>query len=88
MLVKFKPTFLKDLEVLPDDIHERVSTFVFDTLPAAESLRELQNIKRLHGFKDRYRFKTGDYRVGFELRDKEIIVHRVLHRSKIYRYFP
>lgn len=88
MLVKFKPTFLDDLEVLPKEIHERVSTFVFETLPSVDSVRDLPNIKRLHGFKDRYRFKTGDYRVGFELRNNEVIVYRVLHRSKIYRYFP
>ncbi len=32
-----------------------------------------------------YRFRTGEYRVVFDLMDNEIVVLRVAHRKDIYR---
>ena len=88
MHTKFKPTFLKDLEDLPQDIRKKVEQFVFLALPQCKNLRELSGIKKIHGAKSFYRFRIGDHRIGFEVRENEIIVYKVLHRSKIYRYFP
>ena len=88
MLTKFKPTFIKDLESLPSDIRKKVEEFAFINLPNCKHLGELPGIKKIHGVKSHYRFRVNDYRVGFELRTDEILVYRVLHRSKIYRYFP
>ena len=32
-----------------------------------------------------YRFRTGDYRIIFDLEDREIVILRVGHRRDIYR---
>ncbi len=34
-----------------------------------------------------YRFRTGDYRVIFDIEDKDIVILRVGHRRDIYRRF-
>ena len=34
-----------------------------------------------------YRFRTGDYRVIFDIKDKDIVILRVGHRRDIYRRF-
>lgn len=34
-----------------------------------------------------YRFRTGDYRVIFDIEDKDIVILRVGHRRNIYRSF-
>jgi mRNA-degrading endonuclease RelE of RelBE toxin-antitoxin system len=88
MLTKFKPTFIKDITSLPSEIRKKVEEFAFVSLPGCKHLGELSGIKKIHGAKSHYRFRINDYRVGFELRGEEVIIYRVLHRSKIYRYFP
>jgi mRNA interferase RelE/StbE len=34
-----------------------------------------------------YRFRTGDYRVVFDIENKDIVILRVGHRKDIYRSF-
>ena len=35
-----------------------------------------------------HRIKMGNYRIGFEIINEELILTRILHRKTIYRYFP
>ncbi len=49
---------------------------------------EINNIKKLKGFKSAYRIKMGDYRIGFILEDNLIKLSRIMNRKEIYRYFP
>ena len=37
---------------------------------------------------DFFRISFGEYRLGYEKREDEIIIYRILHRKEIYRYFP
>jgi mRNA interferase RelE/StbE len=45
------------------------------------------NVKKLTGYEDRYRLRVGDYRVIYDVTDKElvILVVGVGHRREIYR---
>ncbi|MFI5201795.1 MAG: type II toxin-antitoxin system RelE/ParE family toxin [Candidatus Kapaibacterium sp.] len=88
MNVRFKKQFFKDRDRLPKSQQEKVDELVFEILPAIANLDDLPSIKNLKGHKGYFRARVGDYRVGIELRDTMIIVHRVLHRREIYRYFP
>ena len=88
MTVRFKKTFFKDLERLPADIRSKVEQLVFVAIPSSHSLTELAKVKKLKGYDRFYRMRIGDFRVGFELREEIIVVHRVLRRNDIYRYFP
>lgn len=90
MLILFKPIFFKDLKKIPSDVRleiKKISTKVF---PATNNLRDLKryDIKPTTGFKNYYRLRLGDYRIGFKIENKSIIFMRVKHRKEIYRYFP
>ncbi|MBN1768316.1 MAG: type II toxin-antitoxin system RelE/ParE family toxin [Prolixibacteraceae bacterium] len=45
--------------------------------------------KKLQGYKNYYRVRIGNYRLGFELIDGTIVlIILVAHRKEIYRKFP
>jgi mRNA interferase RelE/StbE len=86
--VRFKKTFFKDRDRLIPDMQSKVDELVFDILPKLKKVSDLPNIKVIKGHKGYFRARIGAYRVGFESHGDEIIVHRVLNRREIYRYFP
>ncbi|MFQ5675283.1 MAG: type II toxin-antitoxin system RelE/ParE family toxin [bacterium] len=88
MEIKFKKTFMKDLESLPKNIRKKVENFVFVKLAEISSITELKNLKKIKGFDKFYRFRIGDYRIGLEFKDSIMILYRVLHRKNIYKRFP
>ena len=88
MKISFKNAFLKDLEKLPSDHKKRIECLVFSEIPKIGNLYDIKNIKKIRGDKKYYRIQVGNYRIGFEVRDGEIVFMRVLHRKDIYRYFP
>jgi mRNA-degrading endonuclease RelE of RelBE toxin-antitoxin system len=40
------------------------------------------------GYKNAYRIRLGNYRIGFLMIADELILNRVLYRKDIYDYFP
>jgi len=88
MNVKFKRTYLKDLEKLPGDIKRGTEELSFLQIPKIQKLVDMTNVKKIKGYKSFYRVRIGDYRIGFELRNGVIVFYRVLHRKDIYKYFP
>jgi len=85
----YKKTFLKDLAKLPPEIRSRIEKLVFETIPnSGESFTNL-DIRRLKGYKDYYRIRIGNYRIGLKLdRSDKIIFYRVKSRGDIYKVFP
>lgn len=88
MKISFKNAFLKDLEKLPSDYKRKIEHLVFTEIPKIDNLYDIKNIKKIRGDKNYYRIRVGNYRIGFEEQDGEIVFMRVLHRKDIYRYFP
>jgi mRNA interferase RelE/StbE len=90
MEVFFKPTFIKDFKKLPKEIKLIVKKICFEIAPQAKNLKEFGNlnIKPIKGFKNFYRIKLKDYRIGFKKENSKIIFIRVKHRKDIYRHFP
>jgi mRNA-degrading endonuclease RelE of RelBE toxin-antitoxin system len=68
MEIFFKPTFIKDFKKLPKEIKLEVKKICIDITPNIKYLRDLKNldIKPIRGFKDFYRIKINDYRIGFK----------------------
>ncbi len=58
----------------------------FETLPNAEELQDLTNLKALKGYPNRYRIRVGDYRVGIEVHGDKVEMMRVLHRRATINY--
>jgi mRNA interferase RelE/StbE len=60
-----------------------------EKLEAANSLRDISNIKSMQGYPGFYRIRFGDFRIGFRLVDENTIrLLAIEHRSVFYRDFP
>lgn len=88
MKVRFESKFAKDLRSIRDTKLLVKIKEMIDECKAAESLTELKNIKKLQGYDTFYRIRIGEYRVGLEVLNDELIFTRFLHRKDVYKYFP
>ncbi len=77
--IEFKPRAIKDLKNLPMAAQRRI-------LDRIEALRNdlAGDVKKLTGFTPEYRLRVGDYRILFEVDDKEVIIYRILNRKDAY----
>jgi len=86
--VKFEAKFAKDLRAIKNAKHLDKIKDIINACKAARDLSELSQIKKLQGYDSFYRIRLGDYRIGIEVVEDEIIFIRFLHRKDIYKYFP
>lgn len=72
----------KELDRLPDDVAARVLA----RLASLEATPRPSDVKKLKG-RDAWRIRIGDYRIIYEIHDRElqVVVIRVGHRRDIYR---
>jgi len=81
-LVTFAASAKKELRVLPSDVIgrllPRIRELTQDPRPAG--------CKKLHGYKDRWRIRLGNYRVVYTIDDgrKTVDITRVAHRKDAY----
>jgi mRNA interferase RelE/StbE len=77
--IEFIPSALEQLRALPKDARRLVGA----KLDRAQ--RDLAgDIKKLKGFKNKYRLRAGNYRVLFELEGARLVVYAVGDRKEIY----
>jgi len=77
--IEFLPMAMAQLRALPKDIRRLIGGKIDrlqDDLAA--------DVKKLKGFKNKYRLRAGDYRVLFELDGGTIVVYAVGDRKDIY----
>ncbi|MBL1208340.1 MAG: type II toxin-antitoxin system RelE/ParE family toxin [Geminocystis sp. GBBB08] len=77
------------MTVLPNDIQSRIELIVFNQLET-ENPFELGYLNKMKGYKDKYKIRVGDYRIGLTIdkTNQTIICQRVTHRREIYQIFP
>lgn len=80
--IEIKSKALKELERIPRQVQERI-LFTIDTLKV--NPRPHGSIK-LHGTKNRWRIRIGDYRILYTVDDvtEQVIIFRMLHRKDVY----
>ena len=61
---------------------------IIQAVIASENLNEFPNLKKLTGYKNFFRIRLGNYRIGLVIEDKTIVFAAFDHRSDIYKYFP
>ena len=90
MNIFFKPIFIKDFKKLPNDTKAEVRKICIEDSLIIQDLTEFKyvDISSIKGFKDYYRIRVGNYRIGFKTEDHSIIFMRVKHRKDIYKVFP
>ncbi|RKY59952.1 MAG: type II toxin-antitoxin system RelE/ParE family toxin [Candidatus Latescibacterota bacterium] len=89
MKVAYKPSFIRDLKRIKGDLYERIRDLCFEEIPQYDRLEDVPlDVKKIAGFKEFYRIRIGDYRIGVQWDGEMLVFMRVLHRRDIYRYFP
>lgn len=78
--VQFKPRAVKEITRLSSRMQLAILN---DIEVMSDDLTG--DVKRLTHFTPEYRLRVGDYRVLFEIEDKNLIVYRVRHRREVYR---
>jgi mRNA interferase RelE/StbE len=89
MIVEFDISFLKSLSKNRDQSTLKKLEKVIRELENASSLQSVASTKKLVGFSSYYRIRIGDYRLGFELLNKDTVrLIIITHRKDIYKKFP
>jgi mRNA interferase RelE/StbE len=89
MKIIFDKSFHKSLDQkLPRHIARQLNV-VIDDLESANDIYQIAGVKKLSGFKNYYRLRLGDYRLGLELENKYTVrIIIICHRKDIYKQFP
>ncbi|WP_456324913.1 type II toxin-antitoxin system RelE family toxin [Desulfonauticus submarinus] len=79
--VKYTKKFLKKLSKVPKDIQEKIEEIVFTELKE-KGPYSLGYVEKLKGFKNKYKIRLGDYRIGLRIdkEKQEVICLRVAQR--------
>ena len=90
MKIEFKRNFKEDLKKIKDKTVLQKVKELINAIEEAKSLSDIQNIniKKIKGYEDYYRIRSGNYRIGIKLEGDKVIFVRILHRKDIYKYFP
>lgn len=88
MKVEFLRSFSKDLDVINSKSVKLSLLKIIELLENANDLSGIPNIKKLKGFRNAYRIRIGDYRLGFFADHSNVQLARFLHRKNIYKLFP
>ncbi len=88
MDIDIKKSFSKDIDKI---LNKKILKSVFEAIEniqAANSIREIKNLKKLHGSKKHFRIRIGEYRMGLLIEGNTVFIVRVLPPKDIYRFFP
>ena len=88
MQVKYRESFIKDLKQIKNKQVKKQIEKTIKLVKSASTLSEIPNVKKLRGYKNFYRIRIGNYRIGFYLENNTLVFVRVLHRKDFYKYFP
>ena len=80
-------SFKRDIEKLDAATKKQVTKLVIQLIQTT-FINEIPNSKKIKGFKNAFRIRLGNFRIGFRIEGETVILIRILHRKDIYRYFP
>ena len=88
MLTKFTGRFSKDLDKLKQASVKKEILKIIEEVELAPDASAISNLKKLKGFANAFRIRTGDYRAGIFIENNTVEFVRVAHRKDIYNVFP
>jgi mRNA interferase RelE/StbE len=88
MDVIFLKKFSKDLDKIkkPKDLQSILE--IIELVKQVQSFSEVPGTKKLKGYEDAFRIRSGDYRIGVFVSEELVEFARVVHRKDIYKNFP
>jgi len=88
MKTVFLAKFIKDIEKIRSQAVKEAVAEVIEQVESSVNLDDIANLKKLKGYKDAYRIRIGEYRIGGGIEGETVEFARVVHRREIYRSFP
>lgn len=88
MNVIFLKQFSKDISKITTPTVKIEILKAIEQVEQAQTTAQIENLKKLKGFRNAYRLKIGDYRIGVFISKNIVEFARVVHRKDIYRLFP
>ena len=88
MKVEFLSRFHKDLDEIHSSSAKKSIAKLIGPIELVPDIRQIPNIKKLQGFKNAFRIRMGDYRLGIFYELEVIQFARIKHRKDIYKVFP
>jgi mRNA interferase RelE/StbE len=88
MIAVITDEFRKTLRKLNDkDVNKKVLEAV-ENVENAQTKQDIRGLKKLSGYKNAYRIRIGDYRIGIHILNEIVHFNRVASRKDIYDEFP
>jgi mRNA interferase RelE/StbE len=88
MEVVFLRSFVDDIKKINDkSLKAKIKDFILQ-LEKANTLNDVAGIIKMQGFSTAYRYRIGDYRIGFFKSENSIELARFVKRNDIYKVFP
>ena len=89
MKVEFEKSFEKSIRKLNNRNVAEIIAGIITQVEEADSINGIRGLKKLTGYKDYFRIRIGDYRLGFKLIDVHTIRFIIVaNRKDIYKKFP
>ncbi len=88
MEVIFLKKFSKDLDNINHSKDLKSIATVIELVKSVDNIVEVPGVKKLTGFDDAFRIRSGNYRIGVFVEGNIIQFARVAHRKDIYKIFP
>lgn len=88
MKTEFLKRFFKDLEKISDQNVLNEIRQVVNEVETATHFSGIKNLRKLKGYRNTYRIRLGDYRIGVYIENDTVEFARFVHRKDIYRIFP
>ncbi len=88
MKVEFLQSFSRDLDKIKQKKIKRQIRDLITELENLETVNEISHLRKLSGFKNAFRIRIGDYRIGIFIENNVVELARLAHRKDIYKIFP
>ncbi|RKQ42634.1 mRNA interferase RelE/StbE [Roseivirga pacifica] len=88
MEVVFLKKFYKDLDKIKKSKDLKSIAEIIELVKSVEVIDGIAGVKKLSGFENAFRIRSGNYRIGVFVDGTRVEFARVAHRKDIYKLFP
>lgn len=88
MKTEFLKQFIRDTDKLSVQSVRNEVIKAIKNVGDSASPAEIKGLKKLSGYKNAFRIKIGDYRIGIFIEKNIVEFARVVHKKDIYKVFP
>jgi mRNA interferase RelE/StbE len=86
--IAYLKKFSKDLDRIKKPKDRESILEIIKLVKQVQVFTEVSGIKKLKGYDDAFRIRSGDYRIGVFVSEELVEFARVAHRKDIYKIFP